>query len=148
MRTYQDLIAINPEDEKKRIAFVRSYIDEHKSTDLYKMAVTADQYDKKRNATIMQYEKTLRTITGREVPDKWSPNHKTTRNFFNRFTTQQNQYLLGNGVTWQNEDTSDRLGDSFDTQLQKAGKAALVQAESFGFFNDQLFWYIPFSQIH
>lgn len=135
MRTYQDLIAIDPNDERKRIAFVRSMIDEHKSTDLYKMAVTADEYDHKRNSTIMKYEKTLRTLTGREVSDRWSPNHKTTRNFFNRFTTQQNQYLLGNGVTWENESTADRLGKNFDTQLQKAGKAALVQAESFGFFN-------------
>ena len=135
MRTYQDLIAINPNDERKRIAFVRSMIDEHKSTDLYKMAVTADEYDHKRNSTIMKYEKTLRTLSGREVSDRWSPNHKTTRNFFNRFTAQQNQYLLGNGVQWENESTAERLGNNFDTQLQKAGKAALVQAESFGFFN-------------
>ena len=135
MRTYQDLIEINPNDEKQSIAFVRSMIDEHKSTDLYKMAVTADEYDHKRNSTIMKYEKTLRTLTGREVRDKWSPNHKTTRNFFNRFTTQQNQYLLGNGITWENESTAERLGNDFDTQLQKAGKSALVQGESFGFFN-------------
>lgn len=135
MRTYQDLLAIDPKDEKRRIAFVRSLIDEHKSTDLYKMAVTADEYDHKRNTTIIQYEKTLRTLSGKEVPDKWSPNHKTTRNFFHRFTTQQNQYLLGNGCTWEKEDTAARLGDDFDTQLQKAGKAALVQGESFGFFN-------------
>ena len=135
MRTYQDLIAINPDDTTRRIEFVRSFIQEHKSTELYKMAVTADEYDHKRNTTIMEYEKTLRTLTGREIPDRWSPNHKTTRNFFHRFTTQQNQYLLGNGVTWENDATGDKLGDDFDTQLQKAGKAALVQGESFGFFN-------------
>lgn len=135
MRTYQDLIAIDPKDERRRIAFVRSMISEHKSSDLYKMAVTADEYDRKRNSSIMHYEKTLRTLTGREVIDKWSPNHKTTRNFFNRFTTQQNQYLLGNGVTWNNEDTAEKLGEDFDNQLQKAGKIALVQAESFGFYN-------------
>lgn len=135
MRTYQDLIAVDPNDTKRRIAFVRSIIEEHKSTELYKMAVTADEYDHKRNATIMHYEKVLRTVSGREVPDRWSPNHKTTRNFFNYFTTQENQYLLGNGVTWKNDDTAGRLGDDFDTMLQKAGKAALVQGESFGFFN-------------
>lgn len=135
MMTYQDLLQIDPADERRRIAFVRSLISEHKSTDLYKMAVTADEYDHKRNSTIMNYEKTLRTITGREVEDKWSPNHKTTRNFFNRFTTQQNQYLLGNGVNWTNDDTEKKLGEDFDTQLQKAGKSALVQGESFGFFN-------------
>lgn len=135
MRTYQDLMLINPKDEQARIAFVRSIISEHQTSEAYKMAVTADEYDHKRNTTIMRYEKTMRTLTGREVADIWSPNHKTTRNFFNRFTTQQNQYLLGNGVTWENEATGDKLGEDFDTQLQKAGKKALVQGESFGFFN-------------
>jgi SPP1 family phage portal protein len=135
MFTYQDLMQIDPNDEKKRMAFVRSVISDHKSSDNYKIAVMGDEYDHKRNSTITHYEKTLRTLSGREVPDKWSPNHKTTRNFFNYFTTQQNQYLLGNGVSWQEDSTAEKLGDDFDTQLQKAGKKALVQGESFGFFN-------------
>lgn len=135
MMTYQDLQKVNPNDERARQDFVRAIIAEHKSTKDYKMAVTADQYDRKRNTTIIQYEKTLRTLTGQEVPDRWSPNHKTTRNFFDYFVMQQNQYLLGNGATWNEESTAERLGDDFDTQLQKAGKAALVQGVSFGFFN-------------
>lgn len=135
MLTYQDMIKIDPSRDRERLAFVRAVIQEHRSSEIYKTAVTADEYDRKRNSTIMRYEKTLRTLSGREVPDRWSPNHKTTRNFFNYFTTQQNQFLLGNGVTWQDEGTADALGKDFDTQLQKAGKAALVQGESFGFFN-------------
>lgn len=135
MYTYQDLIQINPDDELKRMAFVRSVISDHKASDAYKMAITAIEYDKKRNVSIMKYQKTLRTLEGREVPDIWSPNHKTTKSFFNFFTSQQNQYLLGNGVTWKKEDTKDRLGKDFDTQLQEAGKNALVQGESFGFWN-------------
>jgi SPP1 family phage portal protein len=46
--------------------------------------------------------------------------------------------LLGNGVTWNNEDTENKLGTKkykFDTQLQKAGKKALVQGTAFGFWN-------------
>lgn len=151
MRTYQDLMQIDPTDEKKRMAFVRSYIQEHKSSELYKMAATAVEYDHKRNKTIIEYEKTLRTMSGREVVDRWSPNHKTTRSFFNYFTTQENQYLLGNGVTWKNEATAKRLGKNFDTQLQKAGKAALVQCESFGFYNlDHLevFEFIEFAPLY
>ena len=135
MLTYQDLLNVDPNDEKKRIAFVKSVIFDHKASDAYKTAVDADQYDRKRNVTIIRYEKTLRTITGKEIPDLWSPNHKTTRNFFNYFTTQETQYLLGNGVTWQEDSTEEALGKDFDTMLQKAGKAALVQGESFGFFN-------------
>lgn len=135
MLTYQDLIKIDPLDDKKRMAFVRAIIQEHKSTDLYKTAKIADEYDHKRNFTILQYERTLRLISGQEVPDNWSPNHKTTRNYFNYFTTQQNQFLLGNGVIWENGSGKTKLGKDFDIQLQKAGKAALVHGESFGFFN-------------
>lgn len=135
MLTYQDLLNVDPNDEKKRIAFVKSVIFDHKASDAYKTAVAGDQYDKKRNVTIMEYQKTLRTITGKQIPDIWSPNHKTTRNFFNYFTTQETQFLIGNGVTWQEDSTAEALGSDFDTKLQKAGKAALVQGESFGFFN-------------
>lgn len=137
MITYQDLALISPDDENKRMAFIRSVIAEHKSSDVYKIAVMGDEYDHKRNTTITKYEKTLRTLSGREVPDKWSPNHKTTRNFFNYFTTQQNQFLLGNGVTWDIDEKNieSKFGIDFDAKLQKAGKKALVQGESFGFFN-------------
>jgi hypothetical protein len=38
-------------------------------------------------------------------------------------------------VTWKNEATAKKLGDDFDTQLQKIGKMALSGAVAFGFFN-------------
>ena len=135
MLTYQDLTKIPEDDASGRMNFVRNVISQHKSTEVYKMAVTGRQYNAKRNTSIMEYQKTLRKLDGREVVDRWSPNHKTTRNFFAYFTTQQNQYLLGNGVTWNEDSTAEALGDDFDTQLQKAGKKALVEGESFGFFN-------------
>lgn len=138
MLTYQDLLKIPEDNAKERMNFVRNVINQHKSSDAYQMAVTGSQYNAKRNTSIMNYQKTLRKLDGREVEDRWSPNHKTTRNFFAYFTTQQNQYLLGNGVTWTEDDTEDKLSTKkykFDTQLQKAGKKALVQGESFGFFN-------------
>lgn len=135
MFTYQDLMLIPEEDTKRRMDFVRSCIDQHKASDVYKMAVVGTEYNAKRNTSILNYQKTLRKLDGREVLDKWSPNHKTTRNFFSYFVTQQNQYLLGNGVMWNDESTAEKLGEDFDTQLQKAGKKALVQGESFGFFN-------------
>ena len=135
MYTYQDLIQIPEDDVIGRMNFVRNVISQHKASEQYRMATMGCQYNAKRNTSIMNYQKTLRRLDGREVPDNWSPNHKTTRNFFAYFTTQQNQYLLGNGVTWNEESTAEKLGDDFDTQLQRAGKMALVQGESFGFFN-------------
>ena len=134
MVTYQDLLAVG-NDEKKRIEFVRETINKHKSSELYKMAETAYLYDAKKNVTISQYEKTLTTVTGRIVKDNYSPNHKVISNFFDRFVCQQNQFLLGNGVTWQNEDTEKKVGKDFDSRLQYAGKNALIGGVSFGFWN-------------
>lgn len=138
MYTYQDLLKIPEDDAKMRMDFVRSVISQHKNSDAYEMAVVGRQYNAKRNTSIINYQKTLRKLDGRSVVDQWSPNHKTTRNFFAYFTTQQNQYLLGNGVTWTEDDTEDKLSTKkykFDTQLQKAGKTALVEGTAFGFYN-------------
>ena len=134
IKTYQDLLAIG-EDETRRMDFVKTCINEHKSTPGYQMAVVAEEYDRRRNVTIMQYQKLLYTITGKAVPDNYSANYKLRSNFFDRFVVQEVQYLMGNGVTWENTDTDDKLGNDFDTQLQEAGKAALVGGVSFGFFN-------------
>jgi hypothetical protein len=134
MLTYQDYLKI-PDNDKDRIAFVRRVIDQHKATSLYQTALIADEYDKHQNRTIREYQKLLYDVTGRAIPDNWSANYKMASKFFNRFITQENQYLLGNGVTWQNEATGKKLGNDFDTQLQKLGQKALSGAVSFGFWN-------------
>lgn len=134
MRTYQDFIEIG-ENEAERMEFVRELIGEHKNSDLYKTAQIADEYDRKQNRTILQYQKLLYDATGRAIPDNVSANYKLTSGFFNRFTTQQVQFLLGNGVTWENEATKGHLGEDFDKKLQTAAKASLGAGVSFGFYN-------------
>lgn len=134
MRTYQDFIEIG-ENEAERMEFVREVISEHRNSDLYKIAQIADEYDRKQNRTIIQYQKLLYDATGRAIPDNVSANYKLTSGFFNRFTTQQVQFLLGNGVTWEDEATKGHLGEDFDKKLQTAAKAALCAGVSFGFYN-------------
>lgn len=134
MYTYQDLLE-RGDNEQARMDFVHGVINAHKVTGLYKTAAVADDYSKHKNTTITNYRKLLYTISGRAVPDNWSANYKIPSNFFNRFITQQVQFLLGNGVTWENDGTAERLGDDFDTKLQKAGKEALKCGVSFGFYN-------------
>ena len=135
MLTYQDLLTV-PDDDKARMEFVRAVISEHQSSELYKMAQIADEYDRHRNRTIVEYQKLLYDVTGNTVPDNWSANFKMASKFFNRFITQENQYLLGNGVTFGKEGTKDKLGgDDFDTVLQDAGKKSLWGGVSFVFFN-------------
>lgn len=134
MLTYQDFLQIG-DNEADRMAFIKRAIDQHKGTELYQEAIIADEYDRHLNRTIMDYQKILYDVMGKAVPDVWTANYKLASRFFNRFVTQENQYLLGNGVTWENEATAEKLGKDFDTQLQKAGKKALVGGVSFGFFN-------------
>ena len=134
MLTYQDLLEVTDND-LDRMNFVRSVIAQHTGTELYKTAVTAEKYYRKQNETIMDYQKTLTTASGKTIEDQWSPNHKVVSGFFSRFVKQQNQYLLSNGCTWAKEDTKDKLGKKFDSQLQRLGKWALIGAVSFGYWN-------------
>lgn len=137
MKTYQDLLAVI-KDEKKLKEFLISAIQDHKSSDLYKWAETGEAYDKQENTTIMRYRKMLSTISGGTVPDTFSASHKLPSNYYNKFNVQENQYLLGNGVTFNNENTKKKLGTkkkAFDTQLQKLGKKALTHRVAFGFWN-------------
>lgn len=134
MLTYQDLLQI-VDTEKNRIEFVNTAISRHKSSSEYKQALIADKYDRSKNVTIMNYQKLLYTITGKAVPDNYSANYKIRSRFFNRFVVQQNQYLLGKGITWENEETKEKLGKNFEDAVQKAGKNSLVHGVSFGFWN-------------
>lgn len=136
MLTYQDYLELGENlDDSKKMRFVQSVIFDHKSSKLYTDAVDAEEYYKGLNVTAVKFEKMLRTATGREVPDNFSPNHKTTRGFFRIFVDQLNQHLLGNGITWGQDSTADALGGDFDVQLQKLGRMAQIGAVSFGFWN-------------
>lgn len=130
MLTYNDL-----QNAQNHMEFVSEAISQHKTTTLYNMSVIADEYDRQCNRTIMSYQKLLYTISGKAVPDNYSANYKLCSNFFNRFVTQENQYLLGNGVTWEDESTAEKLGEDFDTKLQELGHEALISGVAFGFWN-------------
>jgi hypothetical protein len=134
VRTYQNLVALN-DSEDRRKKFVFDVIEEHKGSSLYKTASIAEKYYAKKNPTIMAFQKMLYNMQGKQVPDLWSANYKLRTHFFRRFVTQQVQYVLSNGVTFQKKDTKDKLGKKFDTQMQKAAKKAMVDHVSFLFWN-------------
>ena len=134
MLTYQDLLAVG-ELDKDRMDFVRKVINQHTGSALYQTAKLADEYYRKQNRTIKQYQKLLYTTAGVAVPDNYSANYKVPSNFFNRFLLQENQTLLANGVTFKNKATKDKLGDDFDSKVSQIGKNALVGGVCFGFWN-------------
>lgn len=134
MITYQDMEK-EMEHGTKIVDFIKSAIEKHKGTPEYVMASVADAYNRHRNLTIMQYQKFLYLASGKAVVDNYSANYKLRTNMFNRLVRQQNQYLLGNGVKWEKNETKKKLGDDFDNKLQDAGEKAIVHGEAFGFWN-------------
>lgn len=131
MKTYQDYLQST--DKQK---FILAAIQDHKNSFEYRMAVDAKLYDRQLNPTILSRQKTIRNANGTEIVDIFAPNNRISSNFFNQLVSQENQYLLSNGVDWGDEKKIiDTLGEKFDVQLQKGGRAALVQRCSFGFWN-------------
>lgn len=137
MITYQDLEK-HSDSEQKKADFVRTCIEAHKRSEFYEIARDAYEYNCHRNITIRNYQKLLYKVTGEAIPDNFSANFKMACRHFHRFLVQEVQYLLGNGVTWNNEDTEGRLGTArypFDNQLQDVCKKARWGGVAFGFFN-------------
>lgn len=134
MLTYQDLLAVGG-DEKSRMDFIRRAINEHKGSRAYRMAVDAELYFKGENPTINRYEKIIYDMQGRAHRDMYTANHKIASSFFGFDVRQEVSYLLGNGVTFQDDATKDRLGKKSDLEMVRAGKYALIAGVAFGFWN-------------
>ena len=145
MYTYQDFIK-----ESDKLQALNSAISNHLHSDMYKIAKSADEYDHQRNETIMNYVRTIFTMTGTPVEDFTASNNKLCSNFFRRLNTQRCTYLLGNGVSFSDhkeeivgedgvavttDTTKEQLGNRFDTDLKQAGYKALIHGVCFGYWN-------------
>ena len=125
--------------------FVRQAVNEHTSSDSYKTAETAESYYAKRNQTIVKYQKFLYNSNGQAYPDLFSANYKTRTLMFRHFVIQQVQYVLSNGVSFEQDGTKDRLGRDFDNRLQQLAKKAMVDGVAFGFWNLDHLEVFPFA---
>ncbi len=120
--------------------FIRRFVQQHCSSELYKVAVDADLYDAQKNpgaerfsAAYSQMLQRLSKNTRKVVPHP----DMVKSNLFRRLNKQRATYSLGNGVVFADSGVDkDRLGQSFDEQVQKAGYFALIHGESFGFWNN------------
>lgn len=144
MKTYQDLETLGTND-KGRADFVKALVLEHCGSVKYKVAKTAEYYYAKHNLTIEKFQRFLYTANGQAYPDLFSANYKLKTLFFRRFVIQQVQYVLSNGVTFENKDTKDRLGMDFDSKFQQLAKKAMVDGVAFGFWNLDHLEVFPFA---
>lgn len=131
MYTYQDFIA----EPSVEIA-INTAINKHLKDDDYMVALDADLYDHQRNRTINDYVRIVYSMTGQAVEDFTASNNKIASNFFHRLNTQRVSYLLGNGVSFsENDAVKDDLGNNIDTVVKNLAYAALIHGVSFGFWN-------------
>lgn len=132
-----------------KVGFIPRIINRYKSTEDFLTGLEANAYFRGDNTEIMAKEMlkadVVKTITRDEVTGEMitrkSLNNKSvignriSNNFLYRFVVQQNQLLLGNGVTLGSDGLKKKLGRAFDTKLQEAGEAALLHGVSWGYWN-------------
>ena len=144
MLTYQDFVEAG---DANREGFVLEAIERHKSGEAYRMARTADAYDRQQNTTINKYVQKMFDLTGSKLVDFTASNNKIASNFFHRLNTQRVMYSLGQGVSFIDADevgeedaTKAMLGTHFDHDLRCLAYDALIHGVCFGFWNlDRLF---------
>lgn len=148
--TYEDWLDA-PEDKSD---ILKRIISSYKGTEEFRRALLAQQYfvsdnEEIKNKYIVQYDShevngtKKDPETGEEVPVTGVVSGKVkvagtriSSSFLFRFVTQQNQHLLGNGVTLADEALKKRLGRAFDTALASMGEKALLDGVCWGFWNN------------
>lgn len=143
LKTYQDF-----QKEPDKLGFITQAINEYRSSEAYRVAVDADEYEAERNSTIMQWIRYIYNIAGQRVPDFTASNNKIACNFFHRLTTQRTAYSLGNGVSFANtttetvdgkkktvDKTKEALGKKFDRKIYLGAHYALIHGVCYLMWN-------------
>ena len=135
MRTFQDFLKAVNEGYVKD--FILNTITDYQSSDTFRNARLGDEYMRQLNTTITMYRKWLYDLEGNAVPDNFSPNYRCASSYYKQNITQLVQYLLSNGVTFENDATKDKLGGSdFDNKITRIVMYAASEGVAYGFFNN------------
>ena len=137
--TYQDWLKMGGGPET-----ARKIVESYKASAFFVHALEANRYFIGENPTLD--DKYLLRIQTHESVDaegmtvRRAEQHRVVGNrvpssFLRRFVCQENQYLLGNGVTLDSAEHKKRLGFGFDKVLQQIGENALLHGVSYGYWN-------------
>lgn len=131
MITYQDFIAAPDKAD-----FVWRAVTQHRSSEEFKNAHDAQEYDAQRNVTIRESVKKMYNMQGVQTVDWTAANNQLSSNFFHMMVRERVTYSLGNGIVWSRDDsTAEKLGVKFDRFVYMTARAALIDGVSFGFWN-------------
>lgn len=134
MKTYQD-IQRDLNNGKTIPEEVEAIIKDYEGSALCQNAQIANEYFIGNNVTIRNFEKFVYDTVGNKIPDIWSPNHKIACHLYKYLVIQLTLYLLGNGVSFNDENTKKKLGKTFDQRCAEALTEALNGSVSFTFVN-------------
>lgn len=143
--TYQDWES-TPQSE--RTLLIERIISRYKQSDDFKRAQMATRYFNAENdavnGKVMLKAQVYATDNGGSgLVQKEIVGNRIVSNFLFRFVTQQNQYLLGNGVTLDNGEEKKKLGLGFDKQLEQMGERALLHGVCWAYWNNDHVEVIP-----
>ena len=137
--TYQDW-----ENTPDKSAILAPIIKAYKASDDFRVGLLANQYFASENPetskkmllrpTVVESKDANGKVTKKNRTTK-IPGNRVYSNFFFRFVTQQNQYLLGNGVTLDDDTAKEQLGLAFDKTVEQIGEKALKHGVCWGYWN-------------
>ncbi len=122
-------------------AFAADAIERHMSSEMYRNAVTANEYYRQRNVTINRFVQKIYSCSGAEAEDFTASRLRLASNLFKRLNVQRCTYSLGKGVSFVDvsaggkDTTKEGLGDRFDDDVMEMGLKALIHGASFPFWN-------------
>lgn len=126
--------------------FIKECISKFESSPEYRFAQDAQLYYRGENPTIARAQKLVWDMLGNAHIDTVSPNHKIYSRYFFSAVTEGTQYLLGNGVSFDKDETKEKLGSDFDTKMQQLADDAQVYGAAWGFWNLDHIEIFPFLQ--
>ena len=143
--TFQDWEA-TAENEKR--VLIERIISRYKQSDDFKRAQMATRYFNAENdavnGKVMLKPQVFTTDDGGStLAQDGIIGNRVVSNFLFRFVTQQNQYLLGNGVTLSDGEEKKKLGLGFDKQLEQMGERALLHGVCWAYWNNDHMEVIP-----
>ena len=131
--------------EMSRPAMVESAIRTYKASKDFADGLTANIYFRGENTEVnkktvlrakaVQYKDPATGRVRKKSDTEDVVGNRIPSAFFFRFVTQQNQHLLSNGVTLEDESTKNALGRDFDKQLERLGERSLLHGVAWGFWN-------------
>lgn len=136
MKTYQDLEKCGDSDYLL-CDFVQSVISDHQSSDRYKIGTAAGQFYRHCDPDLQALKRLIYDNSGNVFEDKYSADYRIESNYFYMLITQTVMYLLGNGISFDNEKVKKQMGGTgdFDFAVQQTALYAACDGEAYGYID-------------